>query len=229
MDEHWEMEWWNNICESTRDFSGQTREKQAVIPSLSLTKDSIAFFVPLQRHLELAQPWMRRGCTCFCPTLRQNHPTPRWWKVGRETKAAIVLPSALEGRGCLTSHIPQKQDSEGGLCTAVTPNGVNDNPVIMARDSGKLCGKWGRAIHRQSWPERLLNGEHYHSLSSLKSYSFSLSVASQTLCSSGFVSGWKGAERVAIQAGAGHPPQRVPHGPWVTSLLLLFPPLLSTN
>lgn len=64
--------------------------------------------------------------------------------MGRGTKTAIVLLSAWGGEGvvdALTWHIPQKQESEGGLCTALTPNGVNDKPVIIAKDSGKLGGK----------------------------------------------------------------------------------------
>jgi len=42
-----------NIWESIEDFNGQSRKKLAVKSSLpqSFTKDGLAFFVPLQRHL----------------------------------------------------------------------------------------------------------------------------------------------------------------------------------
>lgn len=43
-------------------------------PSQSFTKGSIAFFVPLQRYLWLAQTWMSKGRACFCPT---PNPPPR--------------------------------------------------------------------------------------------------------------------------------------------------------
>lgn len=80
----------------------------------------------------------------FLPEIEAESTQPPLMKWGRETETAIVLPSAWWGGGCLTRLIPQKQESDGGLCTALTPNRVKDNPVIKARDSGNPGGEMGK-------------------------------------------------------------------------------------
>lgn len=115
--------------------------------SLFFTEDSIAFIVPLQRYLWLAQMWMRRGYTCFCPTQRQNPhlplltpgtqpPVDEKWRVEQRW----VLFYRLK-RGGLACAIPWKQESERGLCTGLTPNWLSDNPVIIVKNTGTHCGK----------------------------------------------------------------------------------------
>lgn len=77
----------------------------------------------------------------FLPDIEAESTHPPLMQWGRETETPIVLHSAWWGGGCLTRLIPQKQESNGGLGTALTPNRVKDNPVIKARDSGNPAGK----------------------------------------------------------------------------------------
>lgn len=78
---------------------------------------------------------------------------------GGRTKMGIVLPSALGGGEGLTWHIPQKnKNKREASAPSLTPNWVSGNPVITAKHSGRLCGRWERtAIHRLPWPEGKLN------------------------------------------------------------------------
>lgn len=107
--------------EQTQNISGQRREQQTVRASQSLfclSKATTFFFLFFYFlcHSKNISSWHRRerDCTRFCPTLIQNQPNPQWWKVGGQTKAAIVLPLASWGGGCLTVHILWKQVWGGG-------------------------------------------------------------------------------------------------------------------
>lgn len=175
---------WSNICESTRGFSGQGRGRgggrQWYPACLCLSQKTALLSLC---HSKDISSWHRRewGEAALVSVRHWDRITQppvdeKWGEKQRLPLFYCLLGGG--GVGCLTWHIPQKQESEGGLCTALTPNGVNDNPVIIARDSGKLLWEMRSAIHRQPWPESLLNGKQYHSLSWLKSYTFSISVAS---------------------------------------------------
>ena len=172
--------WWEGLERGGAAFvsrhmaSGVREEKQAVIPRPVSVSHKRQHCSSLYHSRDIAR-WHRRergeGALVSVRHWDRTTQPPCWWKVGRGTKTTVVF-TLCSGRvgeedgGCLKWHIPQKQNSEGGLCTALTPNGANDSPVIRARDCGKLGVKRGRwAIHRPSWPESLLNGEQYHSLS----------------------------------------------------------------
>lgn len=164
----------------------------------------------------------------FLSNTETDSPSPPFlMKSGKRKQRQPLFYRLLRGGGRLTWHIPQKQEAEGGLCTALTPSGVDDNPVIIARDYGKPCG-------RESYSEETLTREPYYRgqwrlLSKLKSHTFT--APSQTLCTLLSFACWMG-EMGHIRGGVimgEEPPCGVPHGPVLTSLLLLFLTLLRTN
>lgn len=69
-------------------------------------------------------------------------PSPLLKKSGVRNKDAHCFTLYLGG-GTNMAYT-SKTRIEGGLCKALTPNGVSDNPVIIARDCGRICGKWGK-------------------------------------------------------------------------------------
>lgn len=73
-------------------------------------------------------------------------PVDEKWEERQRRPLFYPLLLGAGGGGCLTWHISQKQESEGGLCAALTPNGVNDSPVIIAGDCGKLGGSYSLAV-----------------------------------------------------------------------------------
>lgn len=123
---------WNNI--RLQRLGRENRQRYPAGPP-SLTKDSIDFFVPLQRHLSLAQMWMRRGCTHFCPTPRPSPcllPTnasatqppvdEKWIK-----KQRGPLFYSLLGVGVNMAYTSKNKNKREALWMALTPNRLSDN------------------------------------------------------------------------------------------------------